>query len=84
MSGAVTWEQIVGLLTIAGTIGGMWWFLQKQITAGVKSLDEYKLHVAERYLSREGITDWKNEILIAMAGLKEDIRHLSSRIDALK
>ncbi len=83
MTGAITWDQIVTLIPIAGTIGGMWWFLQGQITAGVKSLDEYKLHVAESCLSKSNITEWRDEILAAVAGLKEDLRHLSDRIDGM-
>lgn len=83
MTGAITWDQIITLIPIVGAIGGMWWFLQGQITAGVKSLDEYKLHVAESYLSKSSIKGWRDEILTAVAGLKEDLRHLSNRIDGM-
>lgn len=81
MNGPITWEQIASLITLAGACGGVWWFLQRQITSGVKSLDEFKLHAAETYSTKSGIREIKDEILGAVSGIRDDVRHLATRID---
>lgn len=81
MTGAITWEQVIGLLGIATALASVWWFLQRQITAGVKDLDEYKLHVAETYTTKSGMKEIKEEILGAVGGIRDDVRHLATRID---
>lgn len=81
MNGPITWEQVVGLASLVGTVAGTWWFLQRQITAGVKALDEYKLHVAEKYVTKSGMQEIKSEILDAVSGIRDDVRHLATRID---
>ena len=81
MSGPITWEQIVGLLSIAAVVASVWWFLQRQITEGTKELDRYKLHVAESYVTKVGLKEIKDELLGAVTGIRDDVRHLATRID---
>jgi Na+(H+)/acetate symporter ActP len=44
-------------------------------------LAAHKLHVAENYPTKAGIKELRDEILGAIIGIKDDLRHLSSRID---
>lgn len=83
MSGAITWNDILTLLTIAGSVGGMWWFLQSQITAGVRALDEYKLLVSEKYIKSESLQKLEERLLASEARMIASIDTLSDRIDRL-
>lgn len=83
MSGAITWNDILTLLTIAGSVGGMWWFLQSQITANVKALDEYKLVVSEKYIKSENLQKLEERLLASEARMIASIDSLSDRIDRL-
>jgi hypothetical protein len=83
MNGAITWDQVIGLATLAGSVGGMWWFLQKQITAGVKALDEYKLYVSEKYIRAENLQKLEERLLASEARMIASIEGLGDRIDRL-
>lgn len=83
MTGAITWEQVAGLISIIGAVAGVWWFLQRQITDGARALDGYKLHVAETYTTKSGMKEIKEEILGAVGGIRDDVRHLATRIDTM-
>jgi hypothetical protein len=82
---------VVFALTVGGAVFGVWFRIENKVAAATARADKvadelaaHKLHVAESYLSKAGIKDWKDEILAAMASLKDDLRHLSSRIDGMK
>jgi len=81
VTGAITWEQVAGLIVIVGVIVGVWWRLQQRITDCAKALDAYKLHVAETYTTKSGMKEIKEEILGAVGGIRDDVRHLATRID---
>lgn len=81
MTGAITWEQVAGLISIVGAVAAVWWFLQRQITDGVRALDAHKLHAAETYVTKSGMREIKDEILGAVGGIRDDVRHLATRID---
>lgn len=46
-----------------------------------EELSAHKLHVAERYITKEGMREVRDEILSAMRDLKSTVEHLSERID---
>ena len=94
MSGAITWNDILTLITIVGSVGGMWWFLQSQITANIKALDEYKLLVSEnlddykllvseKYIKSESLQKLEERLLASEARMIASIDTLSDRIDRL-
>lgn len=83
MTGAITWEQLAGFMSLAGTIGYIWWSFQKQITAGSKALDEYKLHVSERYIKAESLQKLEERLLASEARMIASIEGLGDRIDRL-
>ena len=55
MTGNITWEMIIGFLTIGGAIAGIW----RQVSGGISKvstdLQEYKLHVAETFATKSGV-----------------------------
>lgn len=46
-------------------------------------LAAHKLHIAENYVSKQGLKETRDEILKAVGGLRDDFRHLTSRLDSL-
>lgn len=78
---------IIGLLTF---ILGVWWKVEGKITDAKdkgnsveRDLAAYKLHVSETYTTKSGMKEIKDEILGAVSGIRDDVRHLGTRIDAM-
>lgn len=46
-------------------------------------LAAHKLHVAESYVTKSGLRELKDEILGAVSGIRDDVRHLATRIDTM-
>lgn len=94
MTGAITWEQVaffLGLLvTVVGFVSGVWWRVEGKITGAKEraekvseDLSAYKLHVSETYSTKSGMREIKDEILGAVSGIRDDVRHLATRIDTM-
>ena len=45
------------------------------------ALEAHKLHVAEHYVSKEGLREVKDEIMSGMRDLKAGINHVTERLD---
>jgi hypothetical protein len=78
---------IVGLLTF---ILGIWWKVEGKINDAKnkgdsveRDLAAYKLHVSETYSTKSGMKEIKDEILGAVSGIRDDVRHLATRIDTM-
>ncbi|TDH35734.1 hypothetical protein E2A64_10390 [Pseudohoeflea suaedae] len=44
---------------------------------------EHRLHVAETYMTKQGLREVRDEIITAVAGIKADFKHLNERLDRL-
>lgn len=78
---------MVALLTF---VLGIWWKVENKINDAKakgdsveKDLAAYKLHVSETYTTKSGMKEIKDEILGAVSGIRDDVRHLGTRIDAM-
>jgi len=83
MSSAITFEDIKTLIAVIGPLGGMWWYLQAQITKNRTDLDEYKLLVSEKYIKSENIQKLEERLLASEVRMIASIDSLSDRIDRL-
>lgn len=88
MNDAVTWFQIaVALISISGALAGVWWRLQNQISTNRadadKELATYKLHVAEHYVSKQGHRETMDQVMEAIASVKQSIDGTNLRIDRM-
>ncbi|KAB1086501.1 hypothetical protein F4V91_08715 [Neorhizobium galegae] len=85
------WVSYIGpLVGLVGLILTIWWKVETKInTAGDKAdtaardLANYKTHVAETYTTKSGMKEIKEEILGAVSGIRDDVRHLATRIDGM-
>lgn len=48
-----------------------------------KDLADHRLHVATHYSTKSGMKEIKDEILGAVSGIRDDVRHLATRIDSM-
>lgn len=78
---------IVGLLSF---ILGVWYKVENKINDAKakgdsveRDLAAYKLHVSETYSTKSGMKEIKDEILGAVSGIRDDVRHLATRIDTM-
>ena len=75
MNEAVTWLQIViALISIAGALGGVWWRLQSQVY-------ELKIHVAEYYITKAGMTEQTDRVMNGLDRLDSKIDRTNDRLD---
>lgn len=86
-----SWISYIGpMVALFGLILGIWAKVEAKITEAKskgdiveKDLAAYKLHVSETYTTKSGMKEIKDEILGAVSGIRDDVRHLGTRIDAM-
>ncbi|OIN06157.1 hypothetical protein BFS86_19835 [Shewanella algae] len=83
--GPITWDQIATLVLVIGALGGLWWRLQSQISTNQASADkklyEFKIHIAEMYITKAGMTEQTDRMMKAIEGLGAKIDRTNERID---
>ena len=83
MTGPITWEQIAGLVVIAGSAAGAWWFLYSSILAVRRELQDYKLTVAERYASVEHLKEVETRLVAAIEKLTDRLDTMPDRLSRI-
>jgi hypothetical protein len=86
-----SWVAYVGpFVALAGLVLTIWWKVEGRINSAAEKADStdrnlaaYKLHVSETYSTKSGTREIRDEILGAVSGIRDDIRHLASRIDTM-
>ncbi len=81
---SITLSDIWQALGILFALAGLWWRLQSQITANARTLDAYKLEVAEKYASVEHLREVEARLVISIDRLTERIDRLLSRFDKMQ
>lgn len=81
---------LLGLVTLIGAAFGYWRYFEGRVTDAkdradgvARDLAAHKLHVAETYTTKSGMKEIKDEILGAVGGIRDDVRHLALRIDTM-
>lgn len=85
------WIAYVGpFVALAGLVLTVWWKVESKIIDAKNKADgtdrdlaAYKLHVSETYSTKSGMKEIKDEILGAVSGIRDDVRHLATRIDTM-
>lgn len=86
-----SWIAYVGpFVALAGLVLTIWWKVEGRINGASdradsveRDLSAYKLHVSETYSTKSGMKEIKDEILGAVSGIRDDVRHLATRIDTM-
>lgn len=85
------WIAYIGpFVALAGLVLTVWWKVEAKIADAKtkaevteRDLAAYKLHVAETYSTKSGMKEICDEILGAVTGIRDDVRHLATRIDTM-
>lgn len=85
---AITVELVLFFVTVAGFVLGIWWRVEGKIEAAAtkardaaSDLERYKTFVAEHYVSKSGLREFRDEVMSGVREIKESVTHLNSRID---
>lgn len=85
MDGTVEWKQLASLLIMGGTVVGVWYRLQSQISANrahhEKQLAAYQLHVAESYTTKADMSEQTAQIMKAIDNVGIKIDRTNERLD---
>jgi hypothetical protein len=84
----MVWPAVGGLVTIVGVCFGIWRFFRSEVKevdrkaeANAKELAEYKTHVAETYISKQGHRESTEQIMGAINAVRSSVDGLNTRID---
>lgn len=91
-AGGMTANEIMAVvgffIMLMSTVAGIWWRVEGKIGAATARAEKvaddlaaHKLHIAETYVTKSGMKEIKEEILGAVSGIRDDVRHLATRID---
>lgn len=79
----ITWEVVAAVLAVLSFVGGVWWRVEGMIRRNTDDLATHRLHVAETYVTKAGLTEQTAQIMAAINGVSGKLDHLTGRIDAL-
>lgn len=84
----ITTELVVFFLLVLGAVAGMWWRIEARIDAArtaaahvAADFARYQTHVAETYITKQGLRETTGQVMDAIADLKQTLEHVNSRID---
>ena len=84
----ITGEVILLFLAVMGSIGGLWWRIEykiesvhKEAKEATRELSEFKTHVAEDYITKEGLKEATSQIMAGVTAVLSRVDHLNERID---
>lgn len=81
---------VLGLVALVGAAFGYWRYFEGRIGSAREraervgeDLAAHKLHVAETYVSKQGLRETKDEIMSAIHGVKAGVDSVAMRVDRL-
>lgn len=77
-------------ILVSGALWGVWWRVEGKVKVAADRADnahdrlaDHKLHVAETYVSKQGLREAVEPIMDAIQGVKGAVDHLGGRIDGI-
>lgn len=83
MTGAELMAVIGFMLMVFGAIGGFWYRLHGGIERNKEDLAAHKLHVAETYVTKAGMSEQTAQIMKAIDGVGAKIDRTNDRLDGM-
>ena len=87
---AITTEIIGLFVLLIGTIGGLWWKIEAKIASESNERNrlhadfyEFKLHVAQNYVSSMALRETEQRLITAMEKLAVRMEAVVSRLDRI-
>lgn len=84
----ITSELVVFLIAVFGAVAGIWWRVEGRIDTAKTRAEQvaaefasYRTHVAETYITKQGLREQIDQVMGGIADLKSTVEHMNSRID---
>jgi septal ring factor EnvC (AmiA/AmiB activator) len=85
---AITVEMVGFMIVVLGAISGIWWRVEAKYEGAKKRADDaaealaaYKTHVAEQYVTKDGLREQLSQVMAGITELKQQLAHVASRVD---
>lgn len=66
-----------------GAIFGVWKYVDGKIGVVRDDLALHKLHIAEHYVSKQGLRETTEQIMAAISGVKDAVDNMTLRVDRI-
>lgn len=90
MNEFLTPQDITFGLAVFGALAGLWWRVEAKIDKAKqraedaeRALIKYQTHVAETYVTKDGLREQFAQVLRGVDDLKTTIGHVANRVDSL-
>lgn len=90
MSGAEIMAAVSFFVGLLGFVAGIWWRIEGKVKVAedkagkiADDLSLHKLHVAEHYITKQGMREATESIMEAISGVKTAVDHMTLRVDRI-
>ncbi|MDX0450679.1 hypothetical protein GOC61_25450 [Sinorhizobium medicae] len=83
MTGAEIMYAVGFFVGLFGAVFGVWKFFDSKIGAVRDDLASHKLHIAEHYVSKQGLRETTEQIMAAIGGVKDAVDNMTLRVDRI-
>ncbi len=90
MTGPEIMGVVVFFITVLGALSGIWWRVEGKISAAKERAEKvsddlaaHKLHVAESYATKAGLSEQTSQIMKAIDSVSVKIDRTNERLDNL-
>ncbi len=79
----LTWEAVAAFLVVLTFVSGVWWRVEGMIRKNTDDLAAHKLHTAETYVTKVGLTEQTNQLIKAIDAVSAKIDYTNGRLDSM-
>lgn len=83
MTGAEIMAAVSFFVGLLGFVAGIWWRIEGKYNKVTDDLSAHKLHVAETYITKQGMREATESIMEAISGVKTAVDHMTLRVDRI-
>ncbi len=90
MSDAEIMAVVGFIVMLIGAVSGIWWRIEGKVRTAedkagkvAEDLALHKLHVAESYITKQGMREATESIMEASSGVKTAVDHMTLRVDRI-
>jgi hypothetical protein len=86
----ITAELVGFIIMVFGAVSGVWWRIESKVKVAEDKADKaaadlalHKLHVAESYVSKQGLRETHEQLMAAIGGVKDAVDKMTLRVDRI-
>ncbi|HEV7305196.1 hypothetical protein [Ensifer sp.] len=90
MTGAEIMAVVGFIVMLFGAVSGVWWRIEGKVKVAEDKADkvaadlaQQRLHVAETYITKQGMREATESIMEAISGVKTAVDHMTLRVDRI-